>query len=320
VVVGEEVARFLAQRVVAGALVVLFVSALTFFFVNLAPGGPSSVMRFDVTAEQRATLIRNMGLDRPVLERYGSWLGGALRGDLGTSLLTDEPVAARIGDRLPNTLLLAGTALGLSLVLGIPIGVVQALRRGSWIDHALTFVTALGLSVPVFWLGIVLILVFAVDLHILPSAGIVSVGRDSVGDRLAHLVLPAVVLATTILPTIVRYTRSAMIEVLTQDFIRTATAKGLAHRVVVYVHALRNAFIPVTSAVGALVPRLLGGTVVTEAVFGWPGMGRLALDAANGRDYPLVVGIGVVVAVIAVVTSLAVDVLYARLDPRVRLA
>ena len=319
-VVGEEVGRFLAQRVVAGALVVLFVSALTFFFVNLAPGGPSSVMRFDVTADQRATLIHNMGLDRPVPERYVGWLSGAVRGDLGTSLLTDEPVAARIGDRLPNTLLLVGAALALSLLVGIPIGVVQALRRNSWLDHALTFASALGLSVPVFWLGIVLILVFAVNLHLLPSAGVVSVGRESIGDRLAHLVLPCAVLASTILPTIVRYTRSAMIEVLTQDFIRTAKAKGLAPRIVVYVHGLRNALIPVTSAVGALVPRLLGGTVVTEAVFGWPGMGRLALDAANGRDYPLIVGIAVVVAAIAVVTSLVVDVLYARLDPRVRLA
>lgn len=277
-------------------------------------------MRFDVTAEQRATLIRNMGLDRPVPERYVAWLSGAVRGDLGTSLLTDEPVAARIGDRLPNTLLLVGSALGLSVLLGIPIGVVQALRRNSWLDHALTFVTALGLSVPVFWLGIVLILVFAVTLHLLPSAGVVSVGRESIGDRLAHLVLPCVVLASTILPTIVRYTRSAMIEVLTQDFIRTATAKGLAPRIVVYVHALRNALIPVTSAVGALVPRLLGGTVVTEAVFGWPGMGRLALDAANGRDYPLIVGIAVVVAAIAVLSSLIVDLLCVRLDPRVRLS
>ena len=318
-VVGEEVGRFLAQRVVAGALVVLFVSALTFFFVNLAPGGPSSVMRFDVTAEQRATLIRNMGLDRPVPERYVTWLRDALRGDLGTSLLSDEPVAARIGDRLPNTLLLVATALGLSVLLGIPIGVVQALRRNSWLDHALTLVSALGLSVPVFWLGIVLILVFAVTWHLLPSAGIVSVGRESISDRLAHLVLPGVVLASTILPTIVRYTRSAMIEVLTQDFIRTATAKGLAPWVIVYVHGLRNALIPVTSAVGALVPRLLGGTVVTEAVFGWPGMGRLALDAANGRDYPLIVGIAVVVAVIAVLSSLAVDLVCVRLDPRLRL-
>ncbi len=299
---------------------ILFVSALTFFFVNLAPGGPASVMRFDVTAEQRAALIRNMGLDRPVLERYAAWLGSALRGDLGVSLLTDEPVARRIGDRLPNTLLLAGAALGLSVVAGIPMGVVSALRRNTWVDALLGLVSALGVSIPVFWLGIVLILVFAVSLRLLPSAGAVTVGDGSLLDRLAHLLMPAFVLATTILPNVVRFTRSAMLEVLGQDYVRTARAKGLSSSSVVYVHALRNALIPVTSVLGTLVPRLLGGAVVTEAVFGWPGMGRLALEAANGRDYPLVMGLTVVVAAIAVATSLAVDVAYARLDPRVRLA
>jgi peptide/nickel transport system permease protein len=319
-VAGEEVGTFLAQRFASGALVVLFVSALTFFFVNLAPGGPASVMRFDVTAEQRDALIRSMGLDRPVPERYAEWLAGAVRGDLGVSLLTNEPVAQRIGDRLPNTLLLAGSALLLSIAIGVPMGVLQALRRNTWLDHLLTLLSSLGLSIPVFWLGIVLILLFGVTWHVLPSAGIVSVGSDSLADRAAHLVLPAGVLASTILPTVVRFTRSAMVEVLVQDYLRTATAKGLAPRTVVVGHGLRNALIPVTSALGALVPRLLGGTVVTEAVFSWPGMGRLALEAANGRDYPLVVGVAVVVAAIAVASSVAVDVLVARFDPRIRAA
>ncbi|MDP9274389.1 MAG: ABC transporter permease, partial [Chloroflexota bacterium] len=193
---------------------IVFASALTFFFVNLAPGGPASIMRFDVSAEQREALIKLMGLDRPVPQRYVEWLAGAVRGDLGTSLLTNEPVTMRIGDRLPNTLILAGSALLISIVLGIPIGVVQAVRRGKPIDHVLSLLTAIGLSVPVFWLGIVLILVFAVSLHVLPSAGVTSVSSDTLGDRLAHLVLPAVALATTILPTVVRFTRSSMIEVL----------------------------------------------------------------------------------------------------------
>jgi peptide/nickel transport system permease protein len=317
VVVGEEVAGFLARRIASGALVVLFVSALTFFFVNLAPGGPASVMRFDVTAEQRDALVRSMGLDRPVVSRYADWLSGAIRGDLGVSLLTNEPVAARIGDRLPNTLVLAGAALVLSILVGVPLGVVQALRRNSWLDHLLTLLSALGLSVPAFWLGIVLILLFAVTWHVLPSAGIGSVGDGSAGDRILHLVLPASVLASTILPTVVRFTRSSMVEVLVQDYLRTATAKGLTPLAVVVGHALRNALIPVTSAVGALAPRLLGGTVVTEAVFSWPGMGRLALEAAQGRDYPLVVGVAVVVAAIAVASSLAADLAVARLDPRI---
>ena len=299
---------------------IVFASALTFFFVNLAPGGPASVMRFDVTAEQREALIKRMGLDRPVEQRYAEWLAGAVRGDLGTSLLTDETVVQRIGERLPNTLTLAGTALLLSVVLGIPIGLIQALRRGTPVDHLLSLFSAIGLSVPVFWLGIVLILLFAVSLHVLPSAGVTSVASDNLVDRLTHLVLPATVLATTVLPTIVRFMRSATIEVLHEDYIRTAASKGLAPRAVVSGHALRNALIPVVSAVGALVPRLLGGTVVTEAVFSWPGMGRLALEAAQGRDYPLITGLTVVVAAIAVLASLIVDLAYTRIDPRIRLA
>ena len=319
-VVGSEVARFLFQRIALGMLVIVFASALTFFFVNLAPGGPASIMRFDVTAEQREALIKRMGLDKPVTERYVDWAASAIRGDLGTSLLTDEPVTQRIGERLPNTLTLAGAALTLSIALGIPIGLIQALRRGSAVDHILSLLSAIGLAVPVFWLGIVLILIFAVSLRVLPSAGVTGIATDTLVDRLQHLVLPMVVLATSVLPTVVRFMRSAAIEVLHEDYIRTARSKGLAPRVVVSRHALRNALIPVVSAIGALVPRLLGGTVVTEAVFSWPGLGRLALEAAQGRDYPLITGLTVVAAAIAVATTVLVDFAYTRIDPRVRLA
>jgi peptide/nickel transport system permease protein len=319
-VVGQALAQFLVRRVAMGALVIVFASALTFFFVNLAPGGPASVMRFDVTAEQREALIKRMGLDKPVPQRYAEWAAGAVRGDLGTSLLTDEPVTQRIGERLPNTLVLASAALALSVALGIPIGLVQALRRGSPLDHVLSLLSAIGLSVPVFWLGIVLILVFAVSLGVLPSAGVTGIASDTLLDRLQHLVLPTVVLASTVLPTVVRFMRSAAIEVLHEDYIRTAASKGLAPRVVVTRHVLRNALIPVVSAIGALVPRLLGGTVVTESVFSIPGLGRLALEAALGRDYPLVTGLTVVAAAIAVATTLLVDLAYTRIDPRVRLA
>ena len=299
---------------------IVFASALTFFFVNLAPGGPSSIMRFDVTAEQREALIKRMGLDRPVTQRYVEWATAAVRGDLGTSLLTDEPVTQRIGERLPNTLTLAGAAFVLSVMLGIPIGLIQALRRGSPLDHVLSFFSAIGLAVPVFWLGIVLILIFSVSLRVLPSAGVTGIATDTPIDRLQHLVLPAVVLASTVLPTIVRFMRSAAIEVLHEDYIRTAASKGLAPRVVVTRHVLRNALIPVVSALGALVPRLLGGAVVTEAVFSWPGLGRLALEAAQGRDYPLITSLTVVAAAVAVGTTLLVDLAYTRIDPRVRLA
>jgi peptide/nickel transport system permease protein len=252
--------------------------------------------------------------------RYTQWLAGALHGDLGISLNSNEPVLFRIGQRLPNTLLLAGTALVLSIVVGIPMGVVAALQRNSPADFVLATVSVMGLSIPAFWLGIILILAFSVNLQLLPSSGIASSGNESdLVDRLQHLVMPALVLSTTVLPYVVRFTRSALLEVLHQDYVRTATAKGLSRRIVVYGHALRNALVPVVSIIGTLVPRLFGGSVVTEAVFGWPGMGRLAVEGANGRDYPLIVGITVIVAAVVVISSLVVDLAYTWLDPRIRL-
>lgn len=299
----------------------VLVSAITFLLVNLAPGGPASLMRMDATPEQREALTRRLGLDQPVPVRYTQWLAGAVRGDLGTSLTSSEPVAFRIGQRLPNTLLLAGTALVLSILIGIPLGVVAALRRNALPDFLVAIGSVLGLSVPAFWLGIILILAFSVNLQVLPSSGITSSGSDGdLGDRLQHLLMPALVLSTTVLPYVVRFTRSALLEVLHQDYVRTATAKGLSRLRVVYGHALRNALVPVVSIIGTQVPRLLGGSVVTEAVFGWPGMGRLAVEAANGRDYPLIVGITVIVAAVVVVSSLVVDLAYTWLDPRIRLA
>jgi peptide/nickel transport system permease protein len=302
-------------------LVLLIVSAITFFMINLAPGGPSALMRFDVTPEQREALTRRFGLDQPVPVRYLEWLAGAVRGDLGTSLTTQQPVVDRIGERLPNTLLLSGLALALSIVVGIPMGVVSALRRGRATDYGLSALSLLGLSIPAFWFGIMLILTFSVTLQWLPSSGVATTGADfSLSDRLQHLLMPTLVLSTAALPTIVRFTRSAMLEVLGQDYIRTASAKGLSRTAVTYGHGLRTALVPVVSVIGALVPRLVGGAVVTEAVFGWPGMGRLAVEAANGRDYPLVVGITVVIAAIVILASLLVDLAYTWIDPRIRLA
>jgi peptide/nickel transport system permease protein len=302
-------------------IVLILVSAITFLLVNLAPGGPASLMRMDATPEQREALTRRLGLDQPLLVRYVQWLGGALHGDLGTSLSSSEPVAFRIEQRLPNTLELAATALAVSIVLGIPLGVIAALRRNSVPDFVVAVISVVGLSVPAFWLGIILILLLSVELNWLPSSGVVSSGSEGdVGDRLQHLFMPAVVLSTTVLPYVVRFTRSALLEVLGQDYVRTATAKGLSGLRVVYGHALRNALVPVVSIIGTLLPRLVGGSVVTEAVFGWPGMGRLAVEAANGRDYPLIVGITVVVSAIVVVTSFVVDLAYTWLDPRIRLA
>ncbi|MGQ9677507.1 MAG: ABC transporter permease [Chloroflexota bacterium] len=312
--------RVIVPRIVHGVIVLLLVSVITFFLVNLAPGGPSAIVRMDMTAEQRAALTKRMGLDQPVPVRYVLWLGQAVQGDFGTSLASDEAVSKRIAQRLPNTLVLAGLALGLSVLAGIPMGVIAALRRNTWIDHMLSLVSALGLSIPAFWFGIMLILVFSVSWQLLPSSGMETTGQPfSLGDRLVHLVMPTIVLATTILPSIVRFMRSSLLDVVHQDYIRTAKGKGLGPFRVIFGHALRNAIAPVISIIGTLVPRLVGGAVITEAVFGWPGMGRLAVEAANGRDYPLVMGITMVIAVVVVICTLLVDLAYTWIDPRVRL-
>lgn len=309
------------SRLVQALVVLLLVSAITFFLVNAAPGGPSALMRIDATPEQRDALIRRFGLDRPVPLRYLDWLSSAVRGDLGSSMLTQEPVISRIADRLPNTLLLGGLALIASILIGIPMGVASALERGKPPDYVLAILSLLGLSVPAFWFGIMLILTFSVNLQVLPSSGVLTTGSSgSIADRIQHLLMPMLVLSTAVLPYVVRFTRSAMLEVLNQDYIRTANAKGLPAQAVTYGHALRNALVPVVSIVGTLIPRLAGGAVVTEAVFGWPGMGRLAVEAANGRDYPLIVGITVVIAAIVIVTSFVVDLAYTWIDPRIRLA
>jgi peptide/nickel transport system permease protein len=306
---------------VQAVVVLVLVSAITFFLVNAAPGGPSALMRMDATPEQREALIHRFGLDQPVPIRYLQWLSSAAKGDLGTSMLTQEPVLSRIGDRLPNTLLLSGLALAASIIFGIPMGVGSALRRGRVTDYTLSAVSLMGLSIPAFWLGIMLILTFSVNLQLLPSSGVATTGTTfSVTDRIQHVLMPTLVLSTAVLPNVVRFTRSAMLEVLSQDYIRTATAKGLRQPAINYVHALRNALVPVISVIGTLVPRLAGGAVVTEAVFGWPGMGRLAVEAANGRDYPLIVGITVTIAAVVILTSFLVDLAYTWIDPRIRLA
>jgi peptide/nickel transport system permease protein len=315
------VLRITLQRATQGVIVLLLVSAITFLLVNLAPGGPGALMRMDVTPEQREALARRLGLDQPLLVRYAQWLGGAVRADFGISLSSNEPVAQRIAQRLPNTLLLAVSALLVSTLVGIPMGVFAALRRSTLPDFVIALFSVMGVSIPAFWLGIILILILSVNLGWLPSSGMATTGSEGdVVDRLKHLLMPALVLSTTVLPYVVRFTRSALLDVLHQDYVRTATAKGLARLNVVYGHALRNALVPVVSIIGTLVPRLVGGAVVTEAVFGWPGMGRLAGEAANGRDYPLIVAITVVIAAVVVVSSLVVDLAYTWLDPRIRLA
>lgn len=307
--------NFLINRLWQSVILLFIVTVITFFLINLAPGGPASLMRMDATAEEREALRERMGLDEPVIVRYGEWLGSSLKGDFGLSLTSGQPVTQRISERFPNTVQLTLYTLIFSVGAGVILGIISAVRRNSASDYSINFLTAIGLSVPGFWLAIMLIYLFSVVLQWLPSSG---VGSGTGIEQFKYLIMPVLILSTTALPTIVRFTRSSMLEVISQNYVRTARAKGVKERTVIYYHALRNALIPVVTIIGVLIPRLLGGAVITETVFGWPGMGRLIVEAAQGRDYNLVMGVTVIVTFIVIASNFLVDVIYSRIDPRVK--
>ncbi|MBI3969430.1 MAG: ABC transporter permease [Chloroflexi bacterium] len=312
---------YLAGRLAQAVGLLFVVSVVTFVIIHAAPGGPAILSDPNLTKEQVESLKGSLGLDRPVHEQYLTWVGNVLVGQFGRSFSTNHPVLDLIRDRLPTTLIVSGTAMALSLAIAIPLGIVAAVRRGSWVDNTTTVFSYLGLSVPPFWLGIVLILVFAVWLRALPSGGIVTAGAEGgLGDRLAHLILPTIVLAASTLAQVARYTRSSLLNVLHEDYVRTARAKGVREWRVLGGHAFRNAVIPVVTVVGLLLPRLVSGAAITESVFALPGMGRLAVEAAFQRDYPVIMGVTLVVSAMVIVTNLFVDLLYGYLDPRVKVS
>ena len=313
--------RYVLTRLAHSAVLLVFVSMLTFALIHAAPGGPAVLLAPEMTGEQIRQAERSLGLDQPLPLQYARWLGNVARGHLGQSYGAGLPVLGLIVDRLPATLELVGTGLFLSVAAGLLMGVLSAVHRYSFLDHLTAGAAFFGMSVPVFWLGLMLIIVFSTTLHLLPSAGAYTLGAHaSAGDRLAHLVLPAVILATANVAQIARYTRSSMLEVLNAEFLRTARAKGVPGRAVIYHHALRNALIPIVTVVGLAVPRLVGGVAITESVFAWPGMGQLAVDSALQRDYPMIMGITLMVSVVVVVTNFLTDLSYLALDPRVELA
>jgi peptide/nickel transport system permease protein len=300
-------------------VLLLIVTVITFFLINLAPGGPASTMRMEASPEERQAMIEKLGLDQPIYVRYIDWITHAVQGDLGISFTSSEPVIQRISERLPYTIELTVFTIVISVIVGILLGVLSAIKRGKAQDHIINFMSVIGLSVPAFWLGLMLILLFSITLGWLPSSGVGSRGADfDLWGWISHLILPVLILTTTVLPNIVRFTRSSMLEVISQNYIRTVRAKGAKESIVLYVHALRNALIPVVTIIGVLIPRLLSGAVITEAIFGWTGIGTLIIEAARGRDYPLVMGVTVMITIVVVVCNLFVDLVYSRIDPRVK--
>jgi peptide/nickel transport system permease protein len=305
------VQRYILGRLLQGA-VLLFVLALVIFALARVTGNPADLLLpEDATREDRADLLRTLGLDRPVHEQLVVFLSGAVRGDLGQSIRYRKPAVEVFFERLPNTLTLLPLALATAILVSVPLGVVAAVHRGTFIDRCCSAVAVIGIATPSFWLGIVLIYVFSIQLGWLSSA---RMGGPS------HYILPVVTLSAFLVAGMMRLVRSSMLEVLDSEFVKLARIKGLSQTVVVWKHCLRNALIPVVTLFGVFFALLVTGAIVTETVFAWPGVGRLTYEAVIFRDYPLLQAVILLKAVIVLAVNLAIDVLYAYLDPRVRYA
>ncbi len=314
-------ARYIISRAAQSVVLLFLVALITFVLIHAAPGGPGILMNDQkMTAAQIKELEANLGLDKPLYVQFADWLAQLARGNLGIAYTSDLPVTQMIAVRLPATLLLGGSALTLSLAVAISVGIATAIRPRSLLDNVVSALSFVGVSMPVFWLGLMFIIVFAVDLRVMPAAGMRTAGAAlTAADLLRHLLMPAVVLAAAFMAGFSRYVRTAMIEVLAQPYIRTARSKGLAARMVLYRHALRNSLIPLVTMVGLALPLLIGGAAITEQVFAWPGMGQLAVQAAYAHDYPLIMGITIVVAAAVIGINLLTDLSYALIDPRIEL-
>ncbi|MBI2888211.1 MAG: ABC transporter permease [Chloroflexi bacterium] len=312
--------RYIIQRLLAAIPVLLGVSITVFIILHLVPGDIAYALAGpNATQEELAEVRRVWGLDQPIYLQYFTWLTRALRGDLGRSALQHDPVFTMIMDRFPNTFLLAIASLSISSIVGIFAGVISATRQYSLWDRLMMLLALFGNSMPSFWLGLVLIMIFALWLRVFPSGGMTDVrGAGGLLDLLHHLILPAVTLGTVSMAIVARLVRSTMLEVLRQDYIRTAKAKGLVDRVVVYRHALRNALLPVITVIGLQTGFLMGGAIIVETIFSWPGLGQMMYRAISSRDTPVVMGGVLLLATVFVFVNLVVDICYAFLDPRIK--
>ena len=318
--------RYLLRRLLISLPVVIAITMATYLIASLAPGDPTTAL---LNPEQIAELgpewveqqRAELGLDKPLAVRYGYWLKELATGNLGFSFVDREPVADKIAERLWPTLKLMLTVLGIAVVIGIPVGMLSALKQYSVLDYIVTISGFAAISIPSFFLGLVLIYVFSLKLGWLPTAGMVTVGQPgSFVDSVRHMVLPATVLGLAQAAPLIRYTRSSLLESIRQDYTTTARAKGLSERVVITRHTLRNVLIPIVTIVALDFPRLLGGTVIVEQVFAWPGMGTLAITSVFGRDYPVLMAVNLIGALMVVASSLLADVIYAFVDPRIKYA
>jgi len=319
--------KFVIRRLIHLIPLLIGVSLISFFVMHLAPGDPTQLFTDpNVKPEELARIRANWGLDKPIIMQYLFWLKNAVRGDFGIAYMINRPVTEVIFGRLPATLLLMISSMLLTLLITIPLGVLSAIKKNTWFDNFITVFSFIGMSIPSFWLALMLMLMFSVNLGWFPAVGMYNPllkNPDFVQrffDVAWHMVLPLLTMTLVSLAGLTRYQRAAMLEILNQDFIRTARAKGLSERVVLFKHALRNALIPIITILGLSLPDLFGGAFIIETIFAWPGMGRLGVMAIFSRNYPLIMGIVVLSAVLIVLGNLLADIGYALVDPRIRYA
>lgn len=326
---------YLLRRLLGAIPLLLFISVAVYGLLQLSPGGPTGMYLRrggGMSGEDLAALEESLGLNDPFYIQYWRWLSRVLQGDFGMAVTSSQPVSTEILDRLPNTLYLMGTAWAITLLIAIPVGIYSAIRQYSKFDHAVTAFTFVGQSIPTFWFGLILILIFYMTLEnpwtndpLFPSGGVKTIGEDLTGwamvkDRISHLVLPVTMLAMGWIAWYSRFLRATMLEVIHHDYVRTARAKGLRERVVIIRHAFRNAAIPLVTLMALDLPFLFTGALFTEVIFSWPGMGRLFYQAAERRDYGLLMAIIMITSVLIILANLLADVVYAWLDPRIKLS
>ncbi|KPL78840.1 peptide permease [Ornatilinea apprima] len=315
---------YILKRLLQAIPILIGITLLTFMIMQLAPGNPMQTMiNPRISPEELARAEQRLGLDKPLIVQYFNWLNEIFKGNLGYTVKTGQPVGKLIMERLPATLLLTGTAFILSFMIGIPLGVFSATHKYSPSDYVLTVFAFIGISIPSFFFGIALIYILGVKLSWLPTSGMVTINMAGTEfelfiDRVKHLIMPAFVLALPQMATVMRFTRSSMIEVMTHDYIRTARSKGLSNQAVRFKHALRNAAIPVITIFGLSIPFLFGGAYITETIFNWPGMGQLGISAITSREYPVIMGLNLFTSMLVLAGNLIADILYAFVDPRIR--
>lgn len=314
---------YIIRRLIYAIPTLVGISVIVFLITRLSPGDPIRLYTFgalDITEEDIQGLRDYYGLNKPLYEQYVSWLLQVVQGDFGMSLQYNRPALPLLLERLPATLQLAVAALVLQLAIGVPLGVIAALKRGSWIDNVIRFFGVIGHAIPTFWLGLLMIILFAVILRLLPSQGVLTVGHDvwDIGDRIKHIIMPSFVLALAGIANYSRYLRTETLDVINQDYVRTAHAKGLPERTVVYVHALRNALIPMITALGGILAALVSGALVVEQIFTWPGVGQFTYAAARSKDYPVIMAGVMLASTLLVASYLVRDIMYAVVDPRIK--